>query len=402
MRKSNNVPPPNAPYLPGTAPSGVVTPETLSPIGGDIGIAISSSRSTRTTGMLTLRRRSRIYSAAALFVSASALAATLAIPTPARAQSVAEFFTGKTINIYVGYSPGGSYDYYPRVFARHMGKYIPGHPNVVVQNMPGAGSLRAANYLYNVAPKDGTALGVVTQTVMLEAPLGTPGVKYNAVEFTYIGRMTGVLETMISWHEAPAKSIQEVRKHEMIAGGTGPTSPTEGYPRLLNAFAGTKFRIVSGFGGTSEIMLAMERREVDALENSWNSIVRTKKEWVDTKKINVLIQAVMQRSRELPDTPTLVEMGETPEARAALAFYTSAAEVSRSLLGAPGIPADRLKALREAFQAVTRDPEFLAEIKKSQSEFDPAPGEYLEDLAKKIAATPPEIVRRTADALRAK
>jgi tripartite-type tricarboxylate transporter receptor subunit TctC len=336
-----------------------------------------------------------------LLVSATALATALSAP-PACAQSVAEFYAGKTVNIYVGFSPGGSYDFYPRVFARHMGKYVPGHPMIVVQSMPGAGSLRAANYLYNVAPKDGTSLGVVTQTVMLEGPLGTPSVKYNATEFTYIGRMTGVLETMISWHEAKAKNIFDVRTYETIAGGTGPTSPTEGYPRLLNAFAGTKFRVVSGFGGTSEIMLAMERREVDALENSWNSIVRTKQEWLDSKKINVLIQAALERSKELPDVPTLVEMGTTPEAKAALAFYTSSAAVSRSLLGSPGIPPDRLKALRDAFQATTRDPEFLAEIKKSQSEFDPAPGEFLEDLAKKVAATPPEIVRRTAEALQTK
>jgi tripartite-type tricarboxylate transporter receptor subunit TctC len=351
--------------------------------------------------MNTFRRRSRTRLSAAIFVSATfAISATLASPT--RAQTVAEFYTGKTITISVGYSPGGSYDYYPRVFARYLGKYIPGNPLVVVQNMPGAGSLRAANFLYNVAPKDGTALGVVTQTVMLEGPLGTPAVRYNPVEFSYVGRMTGVLETMIGWHEAPAKTIYEARKHEMVAGGTGPTSPTEGYPRLLNAFAGTKFRIVSGFGGTSEIMLAMERREVDALENSWNSVMRTKQDWIKTKKINVLIQAVMERSKELPDVPTLVELGTTPEAKAALAFYTSAAEVSRSLIGTPGIPTDRLKALREAFMKTTRDPEFLEEIKKSQSEFDPAPGEYLEDLAKRIAATPREIVDRTAAALRAK
>jgi tripartite-type tricarboxylate transporter receptor subunit TctC len=349
--------------------------------------------------MHTLRRRVRMLPAA-LFVSVVLASGPFA--SFAAAQPVAEFYAGKTVTISVGYSPGGSYDFYPRVFARYMGKYIPGNPTVVVQNMPGAGSLRAANFLYNVAPKDGTALGVVTQTLMLEAPLGTPGVKYNAVDFTYIGRMTGVLETMISWHEAPAKNIQEARKFELVAGGTGPTSPTEGYPRLLNAFTGTKFRIVSGFGGTSEIMLAMERREVDALENSWNSVVRTKREWIEAKKINVLIQAVMERSKELPNTPTLVEMGTTPEAKAALAFYTSAAEVSRSLIGAPGIPADRLKALRDAFQATTRDPEFLTDIKKSQSEFDPAPGEYLQDLAKKIAATPPEVIRRTAEALRAK
>ena len=158
--------------------------------------------------MHTLRRRSRtLLRRSAFCVGTSRLA-------PPAAQSVAEFYTGKTITISVGYSPGGSYDFYPRVFARYLGKYIPGNPTVVVQNMPGAGSLRAANFLYNVAPKDGTALGVVTQTVMLEAPLGTPGVKYNAVEFTYVGRMTGVLETMISWHEAPAKNIHEARKYE--------------------------------------------------------------------------------------------------------------------------------------------------------------------------------------------
>ena len=212
---------------------------------------------------------------------------------------------------------------------------------------------------------------------MLEDAFGTPGVKYHATDFTYIGRMTGVLETMISWHEAQAKTIEDVRKFEMIAGGTGPTSPTEGYPRLMNAFAGTKFKIVSGYGGTTEIMLAMERREVDALENSWTSIVRTKKEWLDSKKINVLIQAAMTRNALLPNTPTLIEMGNTPEDKAALALYTSSAAVSRPLLGTPGIPADRLKALRDAFQATTRDPEFLAEIKKSKSEFDPAPGEFL-------------------------
>lgn len=349
--------------------------------------------------------RPRLFMAVAPF--AGWLAATIVISStlaisPAKAQSVAGFYNGKTTSIYVGYAPGGSYDFYPRVFARYLGKYIPGNPAVIVQNMPGGGSLRAANYVYNIAPRDGTALGVVTQTVMIEGPLGTPGVKYDPTQFSYVGRMTGVLETMISWHEAKAKTIWDVRNHETIAGGTGPTSPTEGYPRLLNAFAGTKFKIVTGYNGTSEIMLAMERREVDALENSWNSVVRTRKQWVDQKKINVLIQATLERSKELPDTPTLVEMGDTPEAKAALAFYTSAAAVSRSLLGPPGIPADRLKALRDGFEATTHDPEFLTEIEKSQSEFSPASGEYLQDLARKIAATPATIVQRTAAALRPK
>ena len=343
-------------------------------------------------------RRSRI----ALYVLLLGSALSVLGTGSAVADSVQDFYQGKTITITVGYTPGGSYDYYARVFAEYMGKYIPGEPTIIVRNLPGAGSLVAANYLFDIAPKDGTALGVVTQTVMLEGPLGTQGVKYDATKFSYIGRMTLVLETMIGRADAPAKSIAEVRQHEMIAGGTGPTSPTEGYPRLLNAFAGTKFRIVSGFGGSSDLMLAMERREIDALENSWNSILRTQKEWVDDKKINVLIQAVSERNKQLPDTPTVVEMASNPEDKAALEFYISSANVSRSLLGPPGIPSDRLKALRGAFDQATKDPGLRAEIEKTGSEFEPASGEYLEGLAQKVASTPRHVIDRTAAALQPK
>ena len=318
---------------------------------------------------------------------------------PGNSQSVEEFYKGKTITISVGFTPGGSYDFYARLFALHMGKYIPGNPSIVVQNMPGAGSLRAANHLFNVAPKDGTALGVVTQTVMLEPLLGTPEIRYNTSEFTYIGRMSGVLDTVSSWHTAKAQNIHDVRKFETIAGGSGPTSPSVGYTRLMNAFAGTKFRVVLGFGGTAETMLAMERGEIDAAAVNWNSILRFNKEWLEQKKINVLVQVDLERSKELPDVPTMVELGNTAEDKVALAFYTSSAAVGRSLLGAPGIPADRVAALRAAFQSTTRDPGLLAEIKKTASEFSPATGEYLAELAKKVASTPPEVVRRTAAAL---
>lgn len=336
-----------------------------------------------------------LWAAAFLFVAS---ASSTAWSQPA----VESFYKGNTINLYVGFTPGGSYDFYARLFARHMGRHIPGNPTIVVQSMPGAGSLRAANYLYNVAPKDGTALGVVSQTVMIDDILQTPGVQYKEADFTYIGRMTAVLETMISWSAAKAQNIYDVRKYETVAGGTGPTSPTEGYPRLLNAFAGTRFKIVSGYGGTTDIMLAMERGEVDALEVSWNTVLRNKQDWLRTGKINVLVQAALERTSELPDTPTLVELGNTPEDKTALGFYTSSAAVSRSILAAPGIPPLRVKALRDAFEATTKDPQFLAEIKQTQSEFSPASGEYLQDLAQKVAATPKPIVERTASALRAR
>ena len=166
---------------------------------------------------------------ALLALSAFSLPVIAGLATPALAEDpIAAFYAGKTINMYIGFTPGGAYDFYGRLFARHMGKHIPGNPTIVVQTMPGAGSLREANYVFNVGPKDGTALGVVTQTVMLEDSVGNPAVKYKAVDFNYIGRMTSVLETMISWHTAKAQNIADVRKYETVAGSTGPATPTEG------------------------------------------------------------------------------------------------------------------------------------------------------------------------------
>jgi tripartite-type tricarboxylate transporter receptor subunit TctC len=325
--------------------------------------------------------------------------ACLACPANAQ-QTVEEFYRGKTINLYIGFAPGGSYDYYARLYARFMGRYIPGRPTIVPQAMLGAGSLQAANYLYAVAPKDGTALAVVTQTLMLEDAMRTPGVRYKATEFNWIGRMTAVLETVIISQNAKAKTIYDVRQCETNMAGTGAGSSSEGYPRLLNAFASTKFKVISGYPGASNAMMALESGEIDAVEVSWNTVLRTKQEWLQSRKINVLVQAVPERSSELPTVPTLAELGNTSEDKKALAFYTSSAEVGRAMIASPGIPADRVKALRDAFSATQQDPEFLAEIEKSESEFNPASGQYLQQLTQTVAATPRDIVLRTSEALR--
>jgi len=311
-----------------------------------------------------------------------------------------DFYEKKAINLYVGFSPGGSYDFYARLFARHMGRYIPGNPLIVVQTMGGAGSLQAANFLFNVAPKDGTALGVVTQTLMLEEAMNSPGVKYKSSDFHWIGRMTAVLETMIISGNAKAKTIEDVTLFETTTAGTGPGSPSEGYPRLLNAFAGTKYKVISGYQSSAHAMVALEAGEVDSLEVSYNTIVRTKADWLKSGKIKVIAQAALERSPDLPDVPTLVELGQTARAKASLAFYTSAAAVSRSIIATPGIPEERVRALRNAFNAVQKDPDFLVEIAKTNSEFDPASGEYLQELALKIAATPQDIIADTSSALR--
>jgi tripartite-type tricarboxylate transporter receptor subunit TctC len=325
-----------------------------------------------------------------------------AAPSAAVAQSAEPFFKGKVINLYIGFAPGGTYDYFGRVVGRFIGKHIPGSPAIVAQTMQGAGSLQAANFLYAQAPKDGTAWGVVTQTLALEEALRSPGAHYKAAEFTWLGRMTSIVEVHFTWKTSKAKTIEDARQHEIPVAGTGAGSPSEGYPKLLNALAGTKFKIISGYPGSTQGMLAMERGEVDGGLTSWNTIKRTKQEWIQNKNINVLVQYALERHRELPDVPTLLDAVNTPEARAIMAFYVSGAEVGRSLLAPPGISADRVNVLRAAFDSMLKDPEFLAEIEKSGQEFQPASGEQVQKLIAQAASAPREIVERTEAILRTK
>jgi tripartite-type tricarboxylate transporter receptor subunit TctC len=323
-------------------------------------------------------------------------------PSAVYAQSPEPFFKGKVINLYIGFAPGGTYDYFGRMVGRFIGKHIPGNPTVVAQTMQGAGSLQAANFLYAQAPKDGTAWGVVTQTLALEEALRSPGAHYKATEFTWLGRMTSILEVHFTWKTSKARTIDDARQHETPVAGTGAGSPSEGYPKLLNALAGTRFKIISGYPGSTQGMLAMERGEVDGGLTSWNTLKRTKHDWIQNKDINVLVQYALERHRELPDVPTLLDAVNTPEARAIMAFYVSGAEVGRSLLGPPGIPADRVNVLRAAFGSMLKDPEFLAEIEKSGQEFQPASGEQVQKLIAQAASAPREIVERTETILRTK
>jgi tripartite-type tricarboxylate transporter receptor subunit TctC len=335
-------------------------------------------------------------------VLALGLALMACAPAAGLAQSADQFFKGKVINLYIGFAPGGTYDYFGRMVGRFIGKHIPGNPTVVAQTMQGAGSLQATNFLFAQAPKDGTAWGVVTQTLALEEALRSPGAHYKAAEFTWLGRMTSIHEVHFTWKTSKTKTIQDARQHETPVAGTGAGSPSEGYPKLLNALAGTKFKIISGYPGSTQGMLAMERGEVDGGLTSWNTLKRTKQEWIQNKDINVLVQYGLERHRELPDLPTLLDAVNTPDARAIMGFYVSGAEVGRSLLAPPGIPADRVQVLRAAFDAMLKDPEFLAEVEKSGQEFQPGSGEQVQKLIAQAASAPREIVERTEAILRTK
>ncbi len=324
--------------------------------------------------------------------AAIVLGATTA--TTASAQTPAQFFAHKTINIFIGYTAGGSYDLYGRLIARHLGKHIPGQPTVVAQNMPGAGSLKAANYLYEVAPRDGTALGVIVESIALEQALANPGVHYDAAKFIYVGRVATSNNIFMQWHTSKVQSIEDSKRIESSMAGTGPGAIAETVPRLLNALAGTKFKIISGYPASNEAMLAMERGEVEGAGSSWAAVSVGRKEWLRDKKIRIILQTAPERIKDIPDAPALPELAKTAEDRQVYQLYASGSAVGRSLLAPPGLPADRVAALRTAFDAMVKDPDFLADIRKLNVELDPLPGAAVGELTERTLNVPAAVRER--------
>jgi tripartite-type tricarboxylate transporter receptor subunit TctC len=310
------------------------------------------------------------------------------------AEPVEQFFARRTVTIVIGYTAGGSYDLYGRMVARHLGKHIPGQPTVIAQNMPGAGSLKAANYLYELAPKDGTALGMIVESAALEQALANPAVQYDAGKFTYLGRVATSNNIFMQWHTAKVQSLEDAKRMETSLAGTGPGSIAETVPRLLNAVIGTKFKLISGYPASSEAMLAMERGEVDGASSSWAAVKVGKQAWLRENKIKIILQTTPERISELPRTPSLGEIGDTPEDKQVFALYASGSAIGRSLLGPPGISAERAQALRTAFQAMAKDPDFVAEIQRLSVELDPMPGEQLERLVAQTLNTPAAVRER--------
>lgn len=328
-------------------------------------------------------------------VFSGAVAAAL----PVAAQGADPFYKGKTISVVSGFTPGGSYDFYSRLFARHVGRNIAGNPTVIVQTMPGAGGLNAANHLFKVAARDGTQLGMLSQTLAIGEAMGTPGIQYKSNDFNWVGRLSSSVEVTVTWHTSKARSIADARTHEVLLASSGPGSALDNYPRVLAFASGLKLRIVSGYKGSTEALLAMERGEVDGSGTTWNTLKINRKPWLDDKRVNILVQYTSARSPELPDVPAAVELGRTAEDRALLEFYMSGAEIGRSILTTPGVPAERLAELRAAFDKTMKDPELLAEIGKANAELAPMPGVELQKLVARTLAVRPEIAARVREVL---
>ena len=325
------------------------------------------------------------------------LATAIAVAAPgldAQAQSPAEFYKGKTVEIYIGYSVGGAYDVYARLLARHMGKHIPGKPTVVTKNMEGAGSLRLANWLYTVAPKDGTVFGIIGRGIPFDPLLGGTG-QFDATKFSWIGSANDEVSICAAWHATPVNTFEDLLTREMIVGGTASGADTDQFPKIVNGVLGAKMRVISGYPGGNEITLAMERGEVQGRCGwSWSSVKATHPTWVKDKKIKILMQLSLAKHPDLPDVPLITDLAKGDEQRQILKLVFARQVMGRPFLGPPGIPDDRLAALRKAFMDTMKDPEFLAEAEKGKLEITPVAGEEIQKLVAEVYATPKDIAAK--------
>ena len=331
-------------------------------------------------------------------------ASFIALATPAFAQSVEQFYKGNTITILIAGTPGGGFDSYSRLLAQHLPRFLPGNPTIIAKNMAGAGGLTLANHLYNNAPKDGTVIAYVGPIAM--QPLFNPDsdqTKFDPTLFTWIGSMASSQSLLIEWHTGPIKTAADLFTTEMIVNGTGAASNTDFYPKVINQVLGTKFKLVTGYVGSRETLKAIEQGEAHGRFMSWDSVKATSKQGVEEKKLRIIMQAAQQRHPELPDIPTVLEVAEAhgkKEAIPTLRFLFASDKMGRPIAGPPGIPADRAKALREAFAQMVTDPQYLDSARKQQLEPDlPLDGAGVEATIREIYKTPKEIVSRVAAAM---
>jgi len=317
------------------------------------------------------------------------------------AQSPAEFYNGKTIELYVGYSVGGGYDVYSRMIARHMAKHIPSNPTIVAKNMPGAGSLRLANWLYNVGAKDGTVLGTIGRGIPFDPLLGGTGVEFDATKFTWIGSANDEVSVCVAWHTTGIQTIQDVMVKQLTVGGTGGGADTDQFPQISNGVLGTKFKVISGYPGGNDINLAMERGEVQGRCGwSWSSVKATHQAWLDQKKINVLVQMALAKHPDLPNVPLITDLAKTDQDKSILKLIFARQVMGRPYLAPPGVPKDRADVLRKAFADTMTDPEFLADAKKAKLEITPVSGEKIEKLVEEVYKTPKDVAQTAATFLK--
>ena len=322
-----------------------------------------------------------------------------AVAAPAHADLVEDFYKGRTITVLIGYSPGGSYDAAGRVLARHMGRYIPGNPSLVPQNMPGAGTLNLVNYLYNVSPKDGTAFGIFARGMAMEPLIGGTNAKFDATKLTWIGSAANEISLCATYATSPVKNWNDALIKDFTVAGNGSGSDPDVFANVLRNAFGVKDRLISGYPGSAEISLAMERGEIDGRCGwSWSSIKAEKAQWLAEHKLNLIVQLALEKAADLPNVPLITELATNDRQRQILKLIFSRQTMGRPFAGPPGIPADRAQALRHAFDLTMKDPEFLAEAATRGLEINPVSGPDVEKLITELYQTPKDVVAEAREA----
>jgi tripartite-type tricarboxylate transporter receptor subunit TctC len=342
------------------------------------------------------KRLRRAYRIAAVALAAALTCAPWSVP--ARANDVEGFYRGRSINVIIGYGPGGGYDAYGRLLARHMGRYVPGNPTLVAQNMPGAGGLKATQYLYEVAPKDGTAIGTVARAQPLAPLLGNAS--FDAMRLTWIGSITDEASLCLSWSTSKVRTWQELMTTEVLFAGEGQGADPDMFAMALNRVFGAKIKVITGFHSTREMTLAMQRGEVEGICGvSASTLLGQYADWVTGRKINLLLQMALRKDERFADVPMVLNIASNDEQRQVMRLVVAGQAIARPFFGPPGIPDDRKQALRAAFDKTMQDPDFLAEATRATMDVHPMSGADMESFLRELYAMPKAIVDKAARAI---
>src|SRR5262245_12036394 len=330
-----------------------------------------------------------------------ALLLVLAGLVPGRADSVSDFYQGRTIDLEIGYSTGGGYDIYARMLARHMGRFIPGNPTLLPKNMEGAGSLRLANWLAQVAPRDGSTFGTIGRGTAFDPVLGQPGAQFTAGDLSWLGSMNQEVSICDSWLDSCVATFKDLQTKELLVGANSFNDDTGQFAKVLNNVLGTRMKIVAGYPGGNDVVLAMERGEVKGRCGwSWSSVLAAHMAWWKEKKINILVQLALNKHPDLPDVPLVTDLAKNPAQRQMLRMIFARQVMGRPFVAPPGVPAERVAALRKAFMDTMADTDFRADAEKAKLEINPVDGGKVEELVKEIYATPPDVAKQAAAVLK--
>ena len=322
------------------------------------------------------------------------------IVSPALADDVADFYRGRTISLYVGYPPPGGYDVYARLIARHMGRYIPGNPQFIVRNKPGAGSLNLVNELYNVLPRDGSAFATFARSMAMDRVLGRDGTHFNPVKMNWIGSANNEVTICTVWHTLGIHSTEAFMSRPIIFGANAPGSESDVYPNMLNTLFGTKFKVVTGYPGINDLSLAMERGETEGRCGwTWATAKAAKPDWIRDKKVYIGVQIATAKHPELPDVPLVTDFAKTDQQRAVLDLILTQQVMGRPYAAPPDVPPERIAALRRAFTQTMKDTEFLAEAGNMRLEIAPVDGQALQNLVERMVNAAPAVIEAARKAI---